>query len=127
MKHLLDVNLLLASIIEKHSANAAAQGWLTGKQIVLCPLVELGFLRISTNPAVPGMGFEMKQARASLEKFAAERNAERIADDLPALDSRSAKSSEVTDHYLADLAAKHSLKLATLDFRIKHPSAEVVR
>ena len=73
MKHLLDASVLFASIVEKHSANAPAQAWLKGKQIVLCPIVELGFLRISTNATVPGMGFDMKQAPASLEKFATER------------------------------------------------------
>jgi predicted nucleic acid-binding protein len=126
MKHLLGVSVLLASIIESHSANAPAQAWLKGKQVVLCPIVELGFLRISTNAAVPGMGFDMKQARASLEKFASERKAERIEDDLPALNSHPARSAEVTDQYLADLAAKHGFKLATLDGRLKHASVEVV-
>ena len=69
----------------------------------------------------------MADARRGLEKFAEERNAERIPDDLPALDSHPRKSDEVTDHYLADLAAKHGLKLATLDGQLKHPSVEVIR
>jgi len=127
MKHLLDVSVLLASIVENHSANATAQAWLKGKQVVLCPIVELGFLRISTNATVPGMGFEMKQARASLDKFLNERNAERIADDLPALHSHPTRSAEVMDQYLADLASKHGLRFATLDARIKHLSVEMVR
>jgi len=42
---------------------------------------------------------------------------------LPALESNPQKSDEVTDRYLAELAARHDLKLATLDGGIKHPAA----
>ena len=69
----------------------------------------------------------MAGVRQSLEEFVAERKAERIPDDLPALDSHPKTSDQVTDHYLADLAAKHGLKLATLDLQLKHPSAELLR
>jgi predicted nucleic acid-binding protein len=61
-----------------------------------------------------------------LEKFVADRNADRIPDDLPALASHPRASEHVTDHYLADLAARHGLKLATLDRQLKHPSVELV-
>lgn len=43
MKHFLDVNLLIAGIVQTHSRHAHALGWLSGKEIVLCPIVELGF------------------------------------------------------------------------------------
>jgi hypothetical protein len=46
--------------------------------------------------------------------------------DLPALESRPQSSEQVTDHYLADLAVRHGLKLATLDEGIRHPATEVV-
>ena len=68
----------------------------------------------------------MDKARELLLKFATERQAEHITDDLPALDSRPATSEQVTDHYLADLAAKHGLKLATLDKNILHAAVERV-
>ena len=61
-----------------------------------------------------------------LKTFAEERRAERIHDDLPALESNPEISDEVTDFYLADLAAMHNLKLATLDEHLKHPAAEIV-
>ena len=67
----------------------------------------------------------MDKARELLQRFATERRAERIADDLPALDSHPATSEQVMDHYLADLAANHGLKLATLDEDVRH--AAVVR
>ena len=69
----------------------------------------------------------MNEARAGLETFTKERKATRIADDLPALESNPKTSDEVTDHYLADLAAKHGLRFATLDAGIKHKAVEVVR
>lgn len=124
MKHLLDVNVLLASLIETHPHHVRASAWLPGKHIVLCPLAELGFLRISTHKKAYGL--PMEGARKSLEKFAVERKADRISDDLPALGSHATASELVMDHYLADLATKHGLKLATFDGQISHASVELI-
>ena len=49
MKFLLDVNVLLAGGWGHHLRHAEAFAWLEGKKIVLCPISELGFLRISSN------------------------------------------------------------------------------
>jgi predicted nucleic acid-binding protein len=68
----------------------------------------------------------MDGAREVLERFASERKAERIPDDLPALESHPPASDQVTDHYLANLAARHGLKLATFDGQLHHPSAELI-
>lgn len=125
MKHLLDVNLLLAAIWTNHSSHAEAFAWLEGKSIVVCPLCELGFLRISTNKKA--INAPMNKARELLGRFLKERNASRIPDDLPALESHPRTSEQVTDLSLAELAAHHSLKLATLDEGIAHPVVEVVR
>lgn len=125
MKHLLDVNLLLAAMIETNPHYERAFAWMADKEIVLCPTTELGFLRIGChkkayNLSLPGL-------RQSLERFKEMRKAEWIADDLPALASKKAgNADEITDHYLADLASKHGLRLATFDGRIKHPSVELV-
>ena len=125
MKHLLDVNVLLASVWANHSRHTEAFVWLEGKNIVLRPLTELGFLRISSTNK-KAINAPMGKARELLEKFAAERKAERITDDLPALESRPKTSEEVTDHYLANLQARHGLKLATFDEEIIHPAVEVI-
>src|SRR5215472_1237480 len=103
MSHLLDVNALLAAVWTIHPHYSSTDAWLKGKSITICPLAELGFLRISTNAKAP-FNVSMADARKALEKFLSETKAVRIADDLPALDSRPARSEEVTDHYLADLA-----------------------
>ena len=124
MKHLLDVNVLLASVWTTHPQHATATAWLPGKEVVACPISELGFLRISTHKKA--FNYSMDDARTGLEKFLSERNAARIPDDLPALASKPATSEQVTDHYLADLAVKHGLKLATLDAGIKHSAVELI-
>jgi len=125
LRHLLDVNVLVARLVHTHQDHGKVSAWLAANpRIVLCPICELGFLRVST---LAKFGFPMAAARKSLEGLAAQMNAERISDDLPALDSRPQTSAQVTDRYLADLAAKHGLKLATLDAAIKHPAVEFIR
>jgi toxin-antitoxin system PIN domain toxin len=122
--HLLDVNLLLAAIWANHPQHAKAFAWLSGKSVILCPLSELGFLRISTNKKA--INAPMEKARNLLNQFAADRKAVRIAADLPALDSHPGKSEQVTDHYLADLATLHGIRLATLDQNLTHSSVDVI-
>ena len=68
----------------------------------------------------------MADARQGLSKFRTDRKVSLIPDDLDVLDSHPRASAQVPDHYLADLAAKHGLKLATFDGGIKHPSVELV-
>ncbi len=88
------------------------------------PLSELGFIRISTNPRA--IGAPMEKSRKLLQKFLAERAAVRIPDDLQALDSHPQKTEQVTDFYLATLAEKHGMKLATLDENINHRGVVVL-
>ncbi len=124
MKHLLDVDLLIACAVKSHTSHAKGSAWMAGKEMVICPLSELGFLRVTTNPRT--VGFTMRDARAMLANFVTVNGVHRIPADLDALNSHPPTFSQVTDHYLADLAAKHGLKLATLDAGIKHASAELV-
>jgi len=124
MKHLMDVNLLLAAIWENHSQHERAFRWLEGKELAVCPLTELGFIRISTNPKV--INASMAKTRVLLKNFLDDRAVERLSDDVPALDSKPQKSEQVTDSYLATLADRHGMKLATLDGNIKHPAVVLV-
>lgn len=124
MRNLLDVNLLIALVWESHIHHAKAGAWFTGKRVVVCPLTQLGFLRLSTNKKV--LNIPMRDARTALERFISENKVDTLAADLDALESHPRTSEEVTDHYLADLAVKHGLKLATLDANLKHPSVELV-
>lgn len=125
MTFLLDVNVLISGIWANHPMHKRAFDGLAQKSLAICPLVELGFIRISTEPAA-SIRAEMDDARAALQKFLQDRKVQRISDDLPALQSHPKSSKQVTDSYLAALADKHGFKLATMDGKINHPAATLI-
>ena len=125
MKHLLDVNVLLAAIWQRHPDFAKADAWLPGRQVATCALSELGFLRISTNKRA--LNANMAASRQLLDAFLQKHNAEFVPCDLPALKISARKSEELTDRYLAELAASKGMKLATFDTGIKHAAVEVIK
>jgi len=111
---LLDVNLLLACGWQTHAHHSAALKWLEGlEEFNTCPLVELGFLRVSMGPA---FRVTFEDATKALEDLKGRPGAKMIHDDfaparLPTLTSHS----EVTDAYRVELARSKGLRLATLD------------
>jgi predicted nucleic acid-binding protein len=125
MTYLLDVNALLAAIIQNHPNHAVADTWLRSKKLAVCPLSELGFLRISIHPKA--YNYHMSIARQALQDFIAHHQVEFIVADLPALKAAAAKSGDLTDGYLGELAARHNAKLATLDAGIKHAAVELIK
>ena len=125
MKHLLDVNVLLAAIWQQHPDFAKADAWLTGRQVATCALSELGFLRVSTHPKA--LKADMAASRQLLHAFLERHKAQLVPADLPALKSSARKSEELTDLYLADLAASKGMKFATFDTGIKHAAVEVIK
>ena len=124
MKYLLDVNALLAGIIANHPQHGVAARWLKNKAVATCPISELGFLRISTHPKAYALSMQL--AREALQAFISTHKAEFFPADMPALGSASARSDEVTDMYMAELAGRKKLKLATFDSGIDHPAAELI-
>jgi len=125
MKYLLDVNFLVAAILDSHTHHAVADRWLAGQSLATCPLAETGFLRIVTHPKIYGVA--MPVARAALADFIRRHEPLFVPDDLPALKISAPNSEQVTDCYLVELAAAHHLKLATFDRRILHRAAEIIR
>jgi hypothetical protein len=125
MKHLLDVNVLLAAIWQQHPDFPKADAWLAGRQVATCPLSELGFLRVSTAPKA--LNADMTASRQLLQAFLEKHKAEFIPADLPALKSSARKSDGVTDLYLAELASSKGMKLATFDTHIKHAAVHVIK
>jgi len=122
VSYLLDVNALVALIWASHVDHDRAMRWREGKTLTLCPLTELGFLRVSTSPA---FNARMTDARQALRAFIEEESPGFIAADVRALTGvEPPHSRSTTDYYLANLAAKHGLKLATFDRGIEHPAAE---
>ena len=124
MTYLLDVNALIAAINVNHPDHAKTDGWLRGKRLASCALSELGFLRVTTHPKA--LNVAMPIARQVLENFLRQQQVEFVAADLPALRSQAARSEEVTDRYLAELAASKGMRLATLDTGIAHTAAELI-
>ena len=124
MTHLLDVSVLVALVWPSHADHSRVTTWRAGRSLALCPIAELGFLRVSTSPA---FNATMEDARQALKDFIQDENPDWIPDDVHALDGHVAPSSaKTTDWYMANLAAAHGMKWATLDGRARHPSADLV-
>ena len=122
--YLLDVSTLVALLWQTHVSNAKAMAWAAGKTLAVCPLTELGFVRVVTSPA---FNATMSQARETLKDFIQRQSPEFIPADARALDGEAAPTSgKTTDWYLANLAKAHGMKWATLDTKTNHPNAELV-
>ena len=123
MRYLLDVSTLIASLWQNHVFHARAQTWLEGKNLAICPITELGFLRVS----VAAHGADLDHAREMLQTFLDKYNPAFVPCDLRALEGHKATAgTKTTDFYLANLAEKNGMKWATLDESIQHPAALVL-
>ena len=126
MSYLLDVATLLALLWPDHVHNAKVTAWRQNKHLVLCPIAELGFIRVSTAPT-GHFNLAIADARKLLEDFIAKDKPGFIPCDLTAIKGVPAPTSgKTTDWYLANLAHAHKMKLATLDAGITHPAAELI-
>ena len=124
MSYLLDVSTLIALLWDRHVHNERVTRWQDTNKLAVCALTELGFLRISTQPS---FGATVADAKKMLRDWKEARKPAFVPCDIEALDMDEPKTgSKFTDFYLASLAAKHGLKLATLDESIGHKSAFVV-
>jgi len=124
MKLLLDVSALVALLWKTHVHHQRAVAWRQEKAIVVCPITELGFIRVCTSPAY---NLAMNDARKLLADFIRDEKPEFIPADTRALDGVPApSSSKSTDWYLANLADVHAMKLATFDGGLSHPAAEQI-
>jgi uncharacterized protein len=124
VKYLLDVNAVLAAIIRHHPQHETANRWLKGKSLALCPISELGFIRISTQPKAYNLA--MTIAKEALNDFVQKHRAEFVPADLSASGMNARTGDRVTDTYLADLAARHKMKLATFDTGVSHGAVEMI-
>ncbi len=123
MKYLLDVSTIVASLWQNHVFHERAQAWLAGKKLAVCPITELGFLRVS----VAAHGADLVHAREMLQSFLDKYQPVFVPCDQRALAGLpAATGTKTTDFYLANLAGKYGMKWATLDENIKHPAAFVV-
>jgi predicted nucleic acid-binding protein len=83
MKYLLDVNALISAIWQNHANYPRMAAWMNNKSLAVCPISEMGFLRISTSKS---FGLSMNEAKSALEKFNLETGAAFIPDSFSALE-----------------------------------------
>lgn len=123
MKYLLDVSTLVAALWQNHVFHKRASVWLDGKKLAVCPITEIGFLRVSA----AAHGADMDHAREMLKAFLDKYDPAFIPCDRRALEGLKATGgAKTTDFYLANLAQAHGMKWATLDESINHPAACVI-
>ena len=117
---LLDVSVLIALLWENHDHFELARRWLTTvPRFATCPLVQLGFARISSIPDL-GYGSMPEQALGLLRKLVADERHRFIPDDLSCderalFTERIVGAGQVTDRYLVALAQRHGMILSTFD------------
>ncbi len=122
MTWLLDVSALVARLVRSHEHHGRVSAWWPGRALAVCPITELGFLRVAC-----ALGSTMDDARAVLASFLRDGAPVFIPCDRRALDSAAITSPrKTTDIYLADLAAARGWRLATLDEGITHPAVDLI-
>ena len=127
-KLLLDVNVLLALAWPNHQFHPAVLGRLerSREPWATCALTQLGFIRLSSNPAVVGVSKSPAEA-AALLRSVVEDPFHVYLESLPAPShapviacfARILGSKQVTDAYLLRLAQHHGATLMSFDRRLQ--------
>jgi uncharacterized protein len=125
--YLLDVNVLIALSWPGHASHNAVQTWFgrnANKGWATCPLVEIGFVRLLSNPAFSPRAVSPNEALEALRHNVRHPAHQFWQDELSSVEaleplrSRVAGHQQITDAYLVALAVRHEAKLATLDKRL---------
>ena len=121
---LLDVNTLVALLWTNHEQHEAARAWFLAQQRAgwaTCPLTQIGFIRVSSNPRVfPDAPTPLKAAEI-LAANLRHPNHQLWKDELPfaravaPIGARLSGHQQVTDAYLLGLAIHKRGALATFD------------
>ena len=125
MRHLLDVNVVLAIVDPAHEHHVAALSWFEAigrSGFATCPIVENGVLRIASSAAYPNRPGDVDTVRRVLDGicelpghvFWPDSISLRVV--LPPVTQLSSR--QVTDVYLVALAAANRGRFATFDRRI---------
>ena len=124
MIYLLDVSTLLALLWDRHVHNDRVTKWQKTARLAVCPLTELGFLRISTQPS---FGASFLDCKKMLRDWKHARRPKFIPCDIDGLQMDEPPTGTLTtDFYLASLASMHGMSLATLDEGIGHAAVFVI-
>jgi predicted nucleic acid-binding protein len=123
MRHLLDVNTLIAYGFRRHDFHDQVGSWIRsrkGDRFLTCSITELGFVRVLGNVRTYGMDIvrarelllDLKTRSALPLEFIPDAN------DLASLPAWVKTPTQVTDGHLVQLAKSNGAVLATLDKRI---------
>jgi hypothetical protein len=122
--YLLDVNVLVALAWPSHVHHAAARAWFSAKARAgwaTCPLTQLAFVRISSNPAIIRDAVRPGQSHGVLKEMTAHPGHRFWSDDINVagadfvFSTSLAGHRQVTDAYLLALARHNKGRLATFD------------
>jgi uncharacterized protein len=124
---LLDVNVLVAIALPRHSNHDAAHQWLEAHQTegwATCPLTINGCVRIVSSEAVSAAPQSPGEVAGRLREFCQSPHHHFWPDDVSLLDEERFDTStlagprQITDAYLLGLAVKHRGRLVTFDRNI---------
>ncbi len=123
---LLDVNLLLALAWPNHQFHEPARCWFGNHSgpWFTCSVTQLGFVRLSSNPAFSKYAKTPLEASLLLNAMTAQPQHEFLADAettgqcFLSIAPRLQGHRQVTDAYLVALARDHAVRLVTFDRRI---------
>ena len=121
--YLLDVNVLIALAWPNHVHHQEAMEWFLRKAASgfrTCPLTQIGFVRISSNPAFTASAVTPAEALALFQRITSLPGHGFWPDDLPVTAAFPppvllGSHRQLTDGYLLALAVAHEGILATLD------------
>lgn len=126
---LLDVNVLLALVWPNHQFHERAARWYEQsgrKGWSSCAVTQLGFVRLSSNPAFTVEAKTPVEATLMLEQLTRHKGHRYLSDTPPpsadpfrSLAARILGHAQVTGAYLLSVALHHGVPLATFDTRIK--------
>jgi toxin-antitoxin system PIN domain toxin len=121
---LLDLNIFVALAWPAHEHHASARNWFLNRgrsKWATCPITQLGFVRLLSNPAFSPDALAAREALELLMKNVGQPAHEFWADALPV--PRALKPlmrdafghRQFADAYLLSLAVRHKARLATFD------------
>jgi hypothetical protein len=120
---LLDVNVLLALAWPNHQHHGAAHAWFhreAGRGWATCALTQLGFIRLSSNPAytsAPATPREAARLLGQLTAHTAHHYWAALAEPASNDFERALGHQQVVDAYLVSVAERHHGRLVTFDQR----------
>jgi toxin-antitoxin system PIN domain toxin len=121
---LLDTNVLLALAWPTHQHHAIAQSWFSKRSRhgwATCAFTQLGFIRLSSNPAYSPDAVSPREAAQLLQQWAGQ-TSHRFWDSPPAVEERIYANAlghqQVNDAWLIEAAKVNKGRLVTLDSRL---------